>query len=202
MKRSAVLLVAALLSSGCTLKYSHNRLDSDWFERRLERGGWIPPVEAALTTNDIALGFSALTVSFEYSTQELEREAVPPVVEFDHVTLESVGVAARFYPLARGPIRPYGGAGFANSSLDGRWTGPNYDVTRYDCFGACTEMYTETFWSGYHPYLLVGVELRPRARSRLSYLFEYRKDTGRGDDFYELGGDRFSAGLRLRWDLN
>ncbi len=89
--------------------------------------------------------------------------------------------------MARGPVRPYADAGYGVSRLRGTWTGPNYVEDRYDCF---------------HPHLIAGLELRPVATSRLSYLIEYRKDFDREDDFYDLGGNRFSAGLRWRTSAN
>jgi hypothetical protein len=186
------------LLSGCALKYTHNSMDDQWFDSRVKRG-WRPSLAASVTTDNIGIGFSAISLSFDAASQDFDVDAVPPLVDFESVGISSFSLSARFFPVNRGPLLPYVGAGYGLSRLRGTWTGPNYDVQRYDCIGACEGTYKETFYSGYHPHLVGGVELRFRPSTAL--VVEYRKDIDRGDDFWLLDGHGYSVGLRWlpRW---
>jgi len=198
MTRSMRLVLGALLVlslPACTVKYSYNRLDDAWFDRELQRG-WKPPMEFGFALPNIDVGSSALAVTVEWSLQDLGRQAVAPLEEFDFVSLNSMSVAGRFIPLDRGAIRPYAGGGFGRSTLKTHWKGPNYDRSRYYCSGVCSTGFERTLFSAWHPYLVGGVEIYGSADATTTLLIEYRKQTGRDDAFYDLNGDSFSAGIR------
>lgn len=195
--RGFLPLMVVQVAGGCVLLYSQPRLDEPWFERRMHTG-WPAPLEVGLMSNNISVGPSAVAISLEAAIQGFDVDAVPPLVRFESVQLSTISLSGRFFPLDFGPVRPYAGAGFGASSLHGVWTGPNYDVTRYHCFGACASTYRETFYRGWHPHFVVGLELRRSAARKTSFLFEYRKDVNRGDGFYRLDGSRLGIGMRYR----
>lgn len=200
--RNVGLLILALLTSGCAARYPYVELEDSWYEGKVEHGGFLPPLEVALMTNDLELGPSAAVLSFEVFNQPLDPSVLPPVEDWNDVSMFSLSVGARFYPITRGPILPYGGGGFGRTSLSVEWTeylGGGFDPL-FRCIGICdnTEDERGSLFTGYSPYLALGVELRP-GFLRPSVLLEYRRDFNRGDDFYDLSGRSFSAGLRFQW---
>ena len=198
-RRAALLVLVTLSASSCVLRYSHQDIDGTWYDDKLERG-WVPPLEVALMTNDLTVGPSAFTLSIEAFVQHLALTAFPPVQAWEKLSMNSVMLGARFYPLARGPLRPYGGAGFGRTKVSAEWTeyeGPFDPLFR--CIAFCgSDPISGEILSSYHPYLAGGVEVRPPFL-KPSLVFEYRRDFNRGDDFYQLSGRSFSAGLRFRW---
>ncbi|MDH3207894.1 MAG: hypothetical protein OEO79_14915 [Gemmatimonadota bacterium] len=199
--RIGLLVLVTMLSSGCVLRYSQQEIDGTWYDDKLEKG-WRPPVEVSLMTNDIPIGPSAVTLSLEFFQQELDVSAVPPMHDWQSISIRSTMVGGRFYPVRRGPILPYAGAGFGRTTLSADWVEyeGGFDPL-FRCIAFCntgTDM-SGSLASGYHPYLAAGVELRPGFMPP-ALLFEYRRDFDRGDDFYQLSGRSFSLGLRFRID--
>lgn len=199
-RRVGMLLLLVPFTSGCTLKYMQNSLDDEWFDER--KRSWKPPLELGAMTNDLGVGPSALTLSLQSSNLYLDRETVPPLEEFDDVSIGSWSGSARLIPIRDLVLRPYVGGGYGRSYLATHWRGPNYDRSRYDCYGACTRGFGRGLSSGWHGHWLAGLEFgNPGARG-LSLLVEYRRDIGRGDVFYDLGGSSLSFGLRRQINLN
>ena len=197
--RLTLLVAVTVSSSSCVMRYTHHDIDGTWYDDKLERG-WVPPLELSLMTNDLPLGPSAFTLSLEAMNQDMTLAAVPPVQGWTSISMTSLMVGARFYPLARGPLIPYGAAGFGKTRLHAKWTEPEggFDPL-FRCIGACgPDELSGDIIGSYHPYLAGGVELRPPFL-KPSFVFEYRRDFGRGDDFYQLSGTSVSAGLRFRW---
>jgi len=154
-------------------------------------------------TNDLEVGPSAIVLSLEGFNQPLDPYVLPPMEDWQSAEIASLMVGGRFYPFTWGPILPYGGAGFGRTSLAVEWieyTGGGFDPL-FQCIAFCddTEDKSGSLLKTYHPYLAAGVELRPPFM-RPSILLEYRRDFGRGDDFYELAGRSWSVGLRWRWE--
>ncbi len=199
-KGAGLALVIGLLSA-CAVRYPYSEFDSSWYEGRVEHGGFLPPLEVALMTNDIDFGPSAFVLSLEGFIQGLDPSVLPPMEDWQGVDVASLMVGGRLYPFTWGPILPYGGGGFGRSGLSAEWieyTGGGFDPL-FQCILNCndTEEKSGSLQSGYHSYLAAGVEVRPPFL-RPSILLEYRRDFGRGDDFYELSGRSWSVGLRFR----
>ncbi len=194
--RRIPVLALVFACSGCTMKYVDNRLEDDWFQTRRQMGGGRPPLAFGLSTDNIPIGFSGLALSLDYSSQNFDADVLPPLVEFESAGLSNWALAARFFPVDRGPVTPFVGGGFGRSKLSGTWTGPNYDVRIYECFGDCTDSYEEKFYSSFHPHVLGGLELR-FTRS-WSLIGEYRRDFNRNNDFWLMDGDSYAFGLRWR----
>ncbi len=199
MIRTTLLAVVALLFSGCALRYSQQQIDGTWYDDKLEEG-WFPPIEAALMTDDLSIGPSAVVFSLEFFHQGLALSAVPPIEDWQSLSISSVMLGGRFYPWTWGPLLPYGGAGFGRTRLSADWIehSGGFDPL-FKCILNCGSETDRSgsLVSGYHPYLAGGVELRP-GFMKPSLLFEYRRDFDRGDDFYQLSGRSVSVGLRWR----
>ncbi len=178
------------------MKYQHNQLGDEWFNSA--KKGWRPPMEFGFAPNNVPLGPTAVAFSVQANLQDLERSAVPPLEEFDFVSISTLSVSARIFAPTDGRLRPYLGGGYGMSRLKTHWTGPNYNPGRYDCFGACSTGFDRTLYRGFHPHLVGGLELEGPPSSSTSLLLEYRRDFGRGDDFYNLDGWALAAGLRWR----
>lgn len=196
------LIGVCLVVSGCAIRYPHVQLDDGWYEGKLERGGFLPPLELALMTNDIDVGPSAVVLSLEVSRQEVDPAALPPMEDWQEADIGSTTIATRFYPLAKGPLRPYGGVGVGRTSLSADWieyVGGGFDPL-FRCIGFCDNTVDEsgTIFSGFSTYVAAGVEVHPGFMAP-SVLLEYRRDFVSDDDFYGLDGNRISVGLRLRW---
>ena len=190
------LLCAALVSmtTGCVMRYSTHRLEDTWYDDKFD-SGWIPH-EFGLVTPDVPVGPSAFSLSLEGASQDLLTRTVPPIEDWDSVKLRSAAVGLRFFPIASGQFRPYGGGGYSRSTLSGHYTGPNYDpAPGIQCIGDCTDDFTEILHRGYNPFVVGGVEL---GSGPTTFVIEYRKDIDRGDGFYRLSGSRYSVGLRWR----
>lgn len=196
--RTGVVILFVAMLPACTVKYTYNQLEDAWFDRELQRG-WKPPMEFGFAPPNYSMGSSGVAFAAEWSLQDLSREAVPPLDEFDFVSLNSLSLSARFLPIDRGPFRPYFGAGYGRSTLKTHWKGPNYNRELYDCYGACTSWFERTLFSAWHPYFLGGLEVYGAGDGSTTILLEYRRQTGRSDDFYNFDGHSFSAGLR--WNV-
>jgi hypothetical protein len=202
LHRLLLLLVLAPLSSGCALRYSYAEYDSSWYDGKVRHGGFLPPLELALMTNDLNVGPSAFVFSLEGLSQGLDTSILPPMEDWQSVSVRSLTVGGRFYPFTWGPVLPYGGGGFGRTSLSAKWTeylGGGFDPL-FECVAFCdnTEDESGTILSGYYTYVAAGVEIRTGFMTP-SLLLEYRQDFDRGDEFYDLTGRSFSAGFRFRW---
>lgn len=200
--RVATLLSMMVLGSACALRYPYSEIDGTWYDGKVERGGFPPPLELALMTNDLDVGPSAFAFSLELFSQPLDPYVLPPMEDWKSVDITSLTFGARLYPFTWGPVLPYGGGGFGRNALGAEWTeyiGGGYDPL-FQCIAFCdnTEERSGSLTTGYHAYVAAGVELRP-GFMRPSILLEYRRDFNRGNDFYELSGRSWSAGLRWRW---
>ena len=201
LARGTGLAWVVWLSSACALRYPYSEIDGTWYDGKVERGGFLPPLELALMTNDIDVGPSAFVFSLEFFSQGLDPSVLPPMEDWKSIDISSLMLGGRLYPLTWGPLLPYAGAGFGRSSLAATWTeyiGGGFDPL-FQCILYCdnTEEKSGSLLTGYHPYLAAGLELRPRFM-RPSILLEYRRDLDRGNDFYELSGRSWSVGLRWR----
>lgn len=189
-----VMAVVAAASTGCTVRYATHDFQDDWYDDKVERG-WAPD-ELGLVTPNLPMGPSGLALSLETSAHDFDIRAVPPTFDWDDVQLRSTSLGARLFPVDGGAFRPYGGGGYARTTLQGRWTGPNFEPTPgVQCTGDCTDQFTEILFRGYNPFVMAGVEIGGTASV---IVVEWRRTLDRGDGFYRLSGDRFSAGFRWR----
>ncbi|MEM7415625.1 MAG: hypothetical protein AAF389_09040 [Gemmatimonadota bacterium] len=188
------LVPLVLGSSACVARYTFHEMEDPWFEDKID-GGWVPH-EIGLMTPTIPIGPAGLALSLEGSRNNLLTRAVPPLQDWDDVSLQSTTIGGRFFPYDAGPFRPYAGGGYGRTTVSARWTGPNYDpAPGIQCIGDCTDQFTEQLYRGYNPFLVGGVEL---GRGDSAFMVEYRKDLDRGDGFYRLSGSRISIGMRWR----